>query len=231
MRAISLALAIGLITSCAGLMPPPQDAVIVGTASYRERIALPPDALFEAVLEDVAHANSKATEIARIALIEPAAPPIHFAIAFVPEKIDSRRSYSIRARILVDGALWFASDAAHPGLTSGAGRTVDILLKRVKEDKPAPNKDKPAPTGRSRLFGGEMVYMADAARFRECKTDRGYPIATEGDFVKLQKAYLKDVKKPGARLYATFEGSMADRPRMEGSGVEQSVVVSRFINA
>ncbi|MGH7947175.1 MAG: hypothetical protein ACREF9_19540 [Opitutaceae bacterium] len=47
----------------------------------------------------------------------------------------------------------------------------------------------------------------------------------------MQKAYLKDVKKPGARLYATFEGSMADRPRMEGSGVEQSVVVSRFINA
>jgi len=87
-----------------------------------------------------------------------------------------------------------------------------------------------AQTVLSLSLGGEMVYMADAARFTECLTGRSYPIAMEGDFVKLQQAYLKEVKKPGEPLYVTFEGSITDRPRMEGSGVERSVVVQRFIH-
>ncbi len=87
-----------------------------------------------------------------------------------------------------------------------------------------------APTDLSLTLAGERVYLADAVRFTECLTGRNYPVAMEGDFVKMQRAYLKDVKEPGARLYVTFEGLITDRPRMEGSGVERSVVVTRFIN-
>jgi copper homeostasis protein (lipoprotein) len=80
-------------------------------------------------------------------------------------------------------------------------------------------------------LGGEMTYMADAASFTECMTGRRYPIAMEGDFVKLERAYVAAVAAPGAKLYVTFDGSIVDRPKMEGEGVERTVVVNRFINA
>jgi copper homeostasis protein (lipoprotein) len=353
---ISFTLAIGLMTSCSATKPPGQDvgmrnvaegAAIEGTAAYRERIALPPNAVFEAVLEDVTIANASATEIARTTIPGPAGPPIRFSIAFDPLRIDPGRTYSVKARILVDETLWFTSDTAYPVLTRGAGRTVDIVLKMVmRAAQERPRTGDPAGTpslmigahglrlpatfrgdlpcadcqairyhldlwpdqvfhlrrewlgknlirdevGRWRVdpdrqalilrgegemplqfevkavnrlrqldmkgtpiesalpyelvsdgaldpidpslpLSGEMVYLADAARFTECLTGRSYSVALEGDFVKMERAYLKDVKAPGARLYVTFEGVITDRPRMEGSGVERSVVVNRFIDA
>lgn len=81
------------------------------------------------------------------------------------------------------------------------------------------------------ILGGEMQYMADAARFTECLTRRSYPIAMEADFIKLQEGYRSAASAPGALLYVTIEGSIAARPRMEGEGTEPSVIVRRFINA
>lgn len=80
-------------------------------------------------------------------------------------------------------------------------------------------------------LAGELTYMADAARFTECRTGRGYPVAMEADFVAMERGYREAVKEPGARLYVTFEGSILDRPRMEGDGAERTVVVTRFIKA
>jgi copper homeostasis protein (lipoprotein) len=90
--------------------------------------------------------------------------------------------------------------------------------------------DSASPADVTLTLGGEMTYMADAASFTECMTGRRYPIAFEGDFVKLERAYLAAASEPGARLYVTFDGSIVDRPRMEGAGTERTVVVSRYIN-
>jgi copper homeostasis protein (lipoprotein) len=87
-----------------------------------------------------------------------------------------------------------------------------------------------SPANVTLTLGGEMTYMADAASFTECMTGRSYPIAFEGDFVKLERAYLAAASEPGARLYVTFDGSIVDRPRMEGEGTERTVVVNRYIN-
>jgi len=79
------------------------------------------------------------------------------------------------------------------------------------------------------VLSGEMAYMADAARFTDCSTGRSYPVAMEADFVKMERAYLAAVKQPGARLYVQFEGTIVDRPKMEGEGSEPTVVVTRFL--
>jgi len=86
------------------------------------------------------------------------------------------------------------------------------------------------PTDLTLNLGGELTYFADAARFTECLTGRSYPVALEGDFAALERAYLAAIKEPGAPLYVTFEGSIVDRPRMEGGGTERTVVVNRYIN-
>jgi putative lipoprotein len=136
-----LALALGSV-GCAGTAPTPQNGgvkggdagnVIEGTAAYRERIAMPSNAEFEAVLQDVSRADAPAMEIARTTIPGAPSPPIRFTIPYDAAKIDSRLSYTVRAAIRVDGKLWFASDTAYPVLTRGAGKTVDMLLKRVAE--------------------------------------------------------------------------------------------------
>ncbi len=107
---------------------------IEGTATYRERIAIPPNSVFEAVLEDVTIADAKATRIGQTSFTPPAVPPIRFSIAFDPARIDPSRMYSVRARIVVNGRLMFTSDKLHPVLTRDTGNTVDILLKMVGRD-------------------------------------------------------------------------------------------------
>lgn len=84
--------------------------------------------------------------------------------------------------------------------------------------------------GALQVLGGEMVYFADAATFLECMTGRSYPIAMEGDYLALERAYVAAAKPPGSPLYVTLEGVLAERARMEGEGTERAVVVRRFIN-
>jgi putative lipoprotein len=50
---------------------------IDGTATYRERMALPPDAVFEATLEDVSRAGAAARVIGKARIESPGNPPFH----------------------------------------------------------------------------------------------------------------------------------------------------------
>jgi len=136
---ILLALALGLAAGCVGTASPGPDAgvkealpsAIEGTATYRERIAMPPGAEFEAVLQDVSRADAQAMEIARATIPDAPNPPIRFTIPFDVAKIRASHSYSVRAVIRAGGQLLFSSDTVYPVLTHGAGHTVDILLKRA----------------------------------------------------------------------------------------------------
>jgi len=131
--------------ACASYSRPTGEAVpeanpplptVEGTATYRERIALPPNAVFEAVVQDVSRADAPAIEIARTTVRQPPQVPIPFRITVNPSDINSKRNYSVRGRILVDGKLWFVSDMVYPVLMDGASSKVDMLLKRVSSSTP-----------------------------------------------------------------------------------------------
>jgi putative lipoprotein len=104
---------------------------IRGTATYRERMALPPAAVFEAALEDVSRADAPAETIARTRVASPGNPPISFTLAYDPGKILPDHRYVVRARILLDDKLLFTSDTAAPVITRGSPTNVSILLHRV----------------------------------------------------------------------------------------------------
>ena len=55
--------------------------VVEGNASFRERIALPPKAQFEATLEDTSLADAPAREIGRVVRAGVTGSPIPFSIA------------------------------------------------------------------------------------------------------------------------------------------------------
>lgn len=87
----------------------------------------------------------------------------------------------------------------------------------------------PTPLG-PRLHG-MFQYQADAARFRECLTGRDYPVAMEGAYLDLERAYLQAEPGRGSArpLLAAIEGEIAPRPPMEGDGPVPTVLVHRLI--
>lgn len=147
----SLALAI-LALGATGAMA----QTIKGTATYRERMALPPGAVFEAALEDVSRADAKAETIAQTRVPSPGNPPITFTIIYDPVRILPDRRYAVRARIVVDGKPWFTTDTVAPVITGGNPNTVKLMMRRVGASPapaPAPPAPAPAPSG-GRPAGG-----------------------------------------------------------------------------
>jgi copper homeostasis protein (lipoprotein) len=88
-----------------------------------------------------------------------------------------------------------------------------------------------SPVAVPRAMGGEVIYMADSLRITECLTGRNYPVVQERESREMERAYVGNVRSPGAPLYMTFEGTIEERPKTEGAGTQANVVVQRFINA
>jgi len=104
---------------------------VTGTATYRERMMLPPNAVFEAAVLDVSRADTASIEVGKATMTDLPVPPINFTISVDPAKIDQRKVYTVRAQIRVGEKLVFTSDSAYPVLTRGAENYVEILLKKV----------------------------------------------------------------------------------------------------
>jgi len=144
----------------------PGAAQLKGTATYRERIALTPDAVFEVMLEDVSKADAPAVVVGSVRIDKPGQVPIRFEIPFDPARIDQSRSYSMRARIMVGQQLIFTTDQAYPVLTRGHGNEVQLLLRMVAASKPASKPAQATPLGTlPASFIGELP-CADCAGIR-----------------------------------------------------------------
>ncbi len=309
-----------------------QDSAITGTATYRERIAMPPNAVFEATLEDVSLADAPAEIMGRVQIDSPGNPPIQFEIPYDAARIESNRSYSVRGRVTVDDRLMFITDQMYPVLTRGADTDVSLVMRKTQGAELAPGagplgalpasfsgdlpcadcpgiryqldlfpdrvffmrmhyqerdgdfddigrwapssdgsrlilqggREAPSlfrienvdalvkldqsgmdieseanhtlirtpefdPIEPQLMMAGMYQYMADAALFVECLTGRRLPVAQEGDSMALETAYLSAGQEPGKPLMVNLEGRIAPRSKMDGEGVEPTLVVSRFI--
>lgn len=111
---------------------------IVGTLSYRERIALRPSARAEIRLLDVSAAGAPPTTLGIRRLDDPGLPPIDFRLEFNPANIEERNQYVVRAEIRDGDRLLFRTDQAYPVLTRGAGYSVDLMLVAVDHEPPQP---------------------------------------------------------------------------------------------
>lgn len=78
---------------------------------------------------------------------------------------------------------------------------------------------------------GEYVYMADAGLFAPCGTRHALPVAQEADNAALERAYLQAAARPASPVLVTFDGRFAMRPKMEGDGLNEVVIVEAFAGA
>jgi putative lipoprotein len=104
------------------------EGVVSGTITYRERMALTPDAEVEIKLLDVSLADITATEIASITITDPGQVPVDFLLSYDPETIQPQHTYSIRAEISDRGRRMFTTDTSYPVLTRDNGNHVDMVL-------------------------------------------------------------------------------------------------------
>lgn len=314
------------------------EGIVEGTATYLERIAMPPGAVFEATLEDISRADAPADVISTVRQENAGSAPYRFELAYDPARIVPSRRYAVRTRVTLEGRLVFTSDQVHPVLTNGHPATVQIVMKRVAGGAGRDAAGKPGdlfaslpatfvgvlpcadcegidhhldlmPDGsyalRLRYLGKEVEtahddigtwalssdgitlalkggreapvffsienpqtlrkldlmgrpidseldydlrrrtafepveprvpmrgmfsYMADAANFQECATGRRLPVAMEGGYLDLERAYLAAKGEPGQPLMARVEGAIARRPPMEGPSPVPTLVVDRFL--
>ena len=77
---------------------------------------------------------------------------------------------------------------------------------------------------------GYFSYIADAAIFVDCKTNQKYPVAMEGDYIKLEEKYLQVVKTGGEKIIVTLNGKIVEKDKIEGEGRRDFLVVDKFLD-
>ncbi|MGV6805624.1 MAG: YbaY family lipoprotein [Ruegeria sp.] len=104
---------------------------VEGSATYRERIAVPPDATLFVELQDVSLADAPAVVLAaqRYALT---GVPARFELTYDDALIQDRHRYVVRASVHQGGKLLFTTDTAYPVLTEGAGNSVDLIMVQIQ---------------------------------------------------------------------------------------------------
>lgn len=104
---------------------------VTGTLAYRERIALPDNAVVTVTLQDVSLADAPAKVIAKHRFeTNGAQVPFEFDLAYDTNKIEARHRYSVSARIEVDGQLRFITDTSYPVITDDA-QTDNVNLRLI----------------------------------------------------------------------------------------------------
>lgn len=131
MMRLMLPAVVFMCVGCASGGSAPTQATLAGTATYRERMALPPDAVLEVTLEDVSRADAPSTLIASTRIESPGNPPIRFSLDYDRAKIAAGHRYAVRAKIMHGTELMFTTDTAYPLPAAGEDKPLELLLKRA----------------------------------------------------------------------------------------------------
>ncbi|MGH7674583.1 MAG: YbaY family lipoprotein [Gemmatimonadales bacterium] len=105
-----------------------------GSVSYRERVALPADAVVDVWITDVSPLIMAQVLLAETTVrSEGRQVPISFELRYDAGMIQPDHVYGIKAVIRSAGEMLFASDTAHLVITKGNPTQVNLWLKRVSE--------------------------------------------------------------------------------------------------
>ncbi|MCF1427679.1 MAG: YbaY family lipoprotein [Shewanella sp.] len=124
--AAPLVLVSGLMSGCAT-----QNATvdIYGEVWYRERIALPPDAVLTVQLKDVSRLDAPAEVIAEM-VRDDVSTPATFSFVMARDQLEPGHTYAIGARITLGDQLLFINTQAY-NVDLNASEPMSVLLNKV----------------------------------------------------------------------------------------------------
>ena len=137
-----LASAVMTMIGCARNHESSAGGKVTGTVAYRERMALPPDAVVQVQLSDVSRQDAPAQVVAETT-ITPAGRqvPIPFELHYGADAIDQRHSYVVRATIRSGDRLLYTTNTAAPVITRGNPMQVPLMLVRASGTAGAPRAE------------------------------------------------------------------------------------------
>jgi copper homeostasis protein (lipoprotein) len=123
-------------------------------------------------------------------------------------------------------ALWVVVDPRTLRKLDREGRRIDSKLSYELRRRPGVEAMEP----RVRLLG-MFRYMADAPRFRDCRSGLQWPVAMSDDYRALERAYIERRAAPGSELLVSVNGRIEQWPKMEGGGTQPTMIVEKFVRA
>ncbi|SLN40350.1 heat-inducible protein [Pseudoruegeria aquimaris] len=137
------------------------DQTLTGSVAYKDRSALPPNAVLEVALVDVSRMDAPAVTLSSRRWAVQGQVPLAYSLTYDDALIDERMTYAVQATIGVDGRTLYRNTVMTPALTRGAGSEVDIMVDRVAQGMAADS---------GAVSGGELAGSAWVV------TDFGGPI-------------------------------------------------------
>lgn len=131
--AVGLALVLLVVLATAGCAsrPPEPDAVVTGVAVARERVVLPPEAVFEATLLDVTQPDQPPVVLGRQRRAPAGEPPFALQIPYPSSRFVLKGRYEVRAAISLEDRVLWTTDTRTPVPQDVAYRRVSLQLLRV----------------------------------------------------------------------------------------------------
>lgn len=180
-QCVILALAMTGLFLCAGASA----GSLQGEAFYRERIALPPEAVFEVVLLDVSRDDASAEALGR-ARLEPAGrSPFHFEIPYSDAAIRPEGRYAVRATVTIGGRIYFTTDRDYLAF-KGGDRPLRLLLVRARVGSGQPLPPASSESGRFvnsplRNTYWKLTYLSDIPAQRAERQREAHLIFADND--------------------------------------------------
>ncbi len=107
-------------------------ATVQGEVYYLPRISLPENANVTVTLSDVSLADASAKVVSSQTFVtEGKQVPLPFELTYSPSDINTNHTYSLSAKIDVDGKMVFNSHQAYPVITDAAKTTTDVQVQVV----------------------------------------------------------------------------------------------------
>ncbi|MCG7585304.1 YbaY family lipoprotein [Photobacterium sp. OFAV2-7] len=132
---LSALIALLVISACTNLIKQDADlGTVDGSLTYKERIALPNNARITVTLSDVSKMDVPAEVISSQAFLSDGKQvPFDFQLNFMKEEIKPNHTYSVSARIEVNGKLMFITDTSNPVITDPSLTTkLNLMLVNVQ---------------------------------------------------------------------------------------------------
>lgn len=109
----------------------PSEHVITGTATYLERVKMPPGASLHVQLIDNQLADTPKAVLSEITMKDVAGPPYHFTLPYDPDNLRDVGVYTLNATLYgPDGQLWFAT-TTREAFDPMDGTPVELRMRRV----------------------------------------------------------------------------------------------------
>ena len=127
---IVFSILLALVTGCAAQPAIPNKPLktLDGTITYRQRVALSPEAIVKIWLQDVSKLDAVAEVLDEVEIRNPGQVPIVFRVKYDPERIVEKHRYTLLVKIYESDRTRFLNASSYPVITQGCTDRCEVVL-------------------------------------------------------------------------------------------------------